>query len=78
MAPTNPNQDDYYAQMQSAAKSGADDKKPLKLKLKPIVKKVETTDETPQEGVQSVEEVSTPTEKETPRARLVEREHASE
>ncbi len=62
-------QDDYYAQVQNSAQSGNDDKKPLKLKLKAVVKK-------------SSEEVSdTPPEasviQEKPKARLVEREHAS-
>ena len=68
MTPT-PSQDDYYAKVQNAAQSGADDKKPLKLKLKAVVKKPE---ETPVD-----EATSSPLAKETPKARLVEREHAS-
>ncbi len=34
-------QDDYYAQVQNASQSGSDDKKPIKLKLKVVVKKSE-------------------------------------
>ncbi len=62
-------QDDYYAQVNSATHSWNDDKKPLKLKLKAVVKK-------------SIEEASevipdVPVVQERPKARLVEREHAS-
>ena len=32
-------QDDYYAQVSTSQKSGSDDKKPTKLKLKAVVKK---------------------------------------
>ncbi len=39
MAPSNTTQDDYYTQVQSAQKSSADDKKPLKIKIKPPIKK---------------------------------------
>lgn len=82
MAPTTP-QDDYYAQMQSSAKSGGDDKKPLKLKLKAVAKK-EEKEESAVESAPILKETSaevspvehTPPEK--PKARLVEREHASE
>ena len=66
MTPTS-QQDDYYAKVQNTAQSGHDDKKPLKLKLKAVVKK-------PLE--EQKEEVSAPPV-EKPKARLVEREHAS-
>lgn len=68
------NQDDYYAQVKAAGASGTDDKKPLKLKLKAVVKKP-IEEEIPQK-----EEDISPREvvqEERPKARLVEREHAS-
>jgi hypothetical protein len=37
-------QDDYYAKVTNTASSGTDDKKPLKLKLKAVIKK--TSDDT--------------------------------
>lgn len=62
-------QDDYYAKVQDTTQSSGDDKKPLKLKLKAVIKK-------PSEDIQgSLPEVSVIIEK--PKARLVEREHAS-
>ncbi len=70
MAPHSTPQDDYYAQVQASQKSLWDDKKPLKLKLKTIVKKTEAVDEP--------ENSPTVNEEEKPKARLVEREHASE
>ena len=68
------NQDDYYAQVQAKNASGSDDKKPLKLKLKAVVKKP-TEEDAPKR-----EEDTSPREEiisERPKARLVEREHAS-
>ena len=68
------NQDDYYAQVQAKNASGSDDKKPLKLKLKAVVKKP-TEEDTPkrEEDISPREAVIS----ERPKARLVEREHAS-
>ncbi len=70
------NQDDYYAQVKATGTSGTDDKKPLKLKLKAVVKKP-TEEEAPKvtEPVSQIPE--TPVVVERPKARLVEREHAS-
>lgn len=62
-------QDDYYAQVQNAAQSWNDDKKPLKLKLKAVVKK------SSEEPSEVISEPVVPQEK--PKARLIEREHAS-
>ena len=70
MAPqTDTYQDDYYAQVKTTAASDDGAKKPLKFKLKAVVKK----------PTESEAEVS-PAEAiiERPKARLVEREHASE
>lgn len=81
MAPNSTPQDDYYAQMQSAQKSGGDDKKPLKIKLKPVIKKVsENTSEAPVPESQTHTESTTEIKQAAPapKARLVEREHASE
>ncbi len=89
MAPTSTPQDDYYSQMQAAQKSGADDKKPVKLKLKAVVKKSheeegkEMNIETPPVPVEdgTIVAMPTPSEKtivEKPKARLIEREHAGE
>lgn len=80
MAPSNTTQDDYYAQVQSAQKSGADDKKPLKIKLKPVVKKIEDAiNEAPSPLTSSESAPETPvTEVVAPKARLVTREHAGE
>jgi translation initiation factor IF-2 len=64
------NQDDYYAQVQQNANAWKDDKKPMKLKLKAVVKKPNEEEESPP---QPVEEAVA----ERPKARLVEREHAS-
>jgi translation initiation factor IF-2 len=61
-------QDDYYAQVQQNAQAGKDDKKPLKLKLKAVPKKA-SEDEAPEERVEVAQE--------KPKARLIEREHAS-
>lgn len=68
------NQDDYYAQVKAAGTTGTDDKKPLKLKLKAVVKKP-TLEEVPkkEEDISPREEVAP----EKPKARLVEREHGS-
>lgn len=60
-------QDDYYAQVQSKDATGSDNKKPLKLKLKAVVKK----------PLEEEKEEVLPTSLEKPKARLVEREHAS-
>ncbi len=81
MAPNSTPQDDYYAQMQSAQKSGGDDKKPLKLKLKTVIKKApENTSEAPVQESQAHIESTTEVKQSAPvqKARLVEREHASE
>ena len=69
------NQDDYYAQVKSSGASGNDDKKPLKLKLKAVVKKP-TEEEMPKPEEQDISpgDEALP---ERPKARLVEREHAS-
>jgi translation initiation factor IF-2 len=67
--------------MQSAAKAGWDDKKPLKLKLKTVVKKSgETPADAPvSEHREEVSETTTHTpEKSAPKARLITREHAGE
>lgn len=79
MAPTPTSQDDYYAQIQSTQKSGSDDKKPLKLKLKTIVKKPSD----PGEMIEDIEKIQTRDTMElsiehAPKSRLVEREHAGE
>ncbi len=68
-------QDDYYAQVQSAngGTASSQDKKPLKLKLKAVIKKSDS-EETPREKEdEKREEIQ-----EKPKARLIEREHASE
>ncbi len=62
-----PQQDDYYAQVQSKDTTGSDDKKPLKLKLKAVVKK----------PLEEEKEEILPVSVEKPKARLIEREHAS-
>lgn len=78
MAPTSTPQDDYYAQMQSKEKSGNDDKKPLKIKLKTIIKKSSNPGETIGD-IESQEEKNTTVPPEhTSKSRLVEREHAGE
>jgi hypothetical protein len=64
-------QDDYYANVANTASSGADDKKPLKLKLKAVIKK--PSEESPIEPTREDEIVNI----EKPKARLIEREHAS-
>lgn len=66
------NQDDYYAQVQAKNTSGSDDKKPLKLKLKAVVKKPTEEEAPKEEDISPREEVA-----EKPKARLVEREHGS-
>ena len=77
-------QDDYYAQVKTTQSSDDAAKKPLKLKLKAVVKKPTEAEEvspiieqhapqTPQ-VVEPKEEVPV----ERPKARLIEREHASE
>ncbi len=68
------NQDDYYAQVQQSAGASKDDKKPLKLKLKAVIKKPTESEEVPREEHISPSEE---TISEKPKARLVEREHAS-
>jgi translation initiation factor IF-2 len=65
------NQDDYYAQVKNQGVANADDKKPLKLKLKAVIKK--PSEETPIESPREDSNVAP----EKPKARLVEREHAS-
>jgi translation initiation factor IF-2 len=67
------NQDDYYAQVKNQWATNTDDKKPLKLKLKAVVKKP-NEEEAPRETDISMQEE---TIAERPKARLVEREHAS-
>jgi hypothetical protein len=71
---TDDTRDDYYAQVQSAngGTSSSQDKKPLKLKLKAVVKKP-NSEEVSEDKEEKREEVQ-----EKPKARLVEREHASE
>lgn len=75
-------QDDYYAQVKISATSDDSAKKPLKLKLKAVVKKP-TESETEVAPIENItpetpetEVIETPVER--PKARLVEREHASE
>jgi hypothetical protein len=71
-------QDDYYAQVKTAAASDDGAKKPLKLKLKAVVKKPTESDA----EVSPIENIAPQTSGadavERPKARLVEREHASE
>ena len=67
--------DDYYAQVTSSPSKDDSKKSPLKIKLKAVVKKA--TDETPVPVNTPLEYVSE-APKEKPKARLVEREHASE
>jgi hypothetical protein len=82
MAPqTDTYQDDYYAQVKTAATSDDGAKKPLKLKLKAVVKKPTESEA----GVSPILDIPTPTVTvteevviERPKARLIEREHASE
>ncbi len=85
MAPkTDTLQDDYYAQVKTTQSSDDSTKKPLKLKLKAVVKKsteseeatpvIETKPSDTRQTVEQKEEVPA----ERPKARLVEREHASE
>lgn len=80
--PKGASQDDYYAQAQATEKADTTDKKPLKLKLKAVIKK-STTEEAPKPAVASLPEIEAPQvieppkEVERPKARLVEREHAS-
>ena len=86
MAPhTDTLQDDYYAQVKTEQTSDTSVKKPIKLKLKAVVKKPTTTEEsisteTPASPAVKSETPKTPSETpvERPKARLVEREHASE
>ncbi len=72
-------QDDYYAQVQNTSQSGSDDKKPIKLKLKVVVKKPEEKEDenSPLPSAETPSEVHT-SENSAPKARLVTREHASE
>lgn len=74
-------QDDYYAQVKTTATSDDGAKKPLKLKLKAVVKKPTESEA----EVSPTVDIATPTPPvteeavvERPKARLVEREHASE
>lgn len=83
MAPTSTPQDDYYSQMPSSQKSGADDKKPVKLKLKAVVKKPHEDEEKESPHEVSIVDIPTapvvpPSIPERPKARLIEREHAGE
>ena len=82
MAPqTDTYQDDYYAQVKTAATSDDSAKKPLKLKLKAVVKKPTDSETEPsQEGStqETIPETIISETSERPKARLVEREHASE
>ena len=83
MAPqTDTYQDDYYAQVKTTATSDDGAKKPLKLKLKAVVKKP-TESETEASPIENIapqtsgaDVIEAPVER--PKARLVEREHASE
>ncbi len=76
MTPT-ANQDDYYAQVKATGTSGTDDKKPLKLKLKVVVKKPTESEEVVPSKEDEGEKISQEVISEKPKARLVEREHAS-
>ncbi len=67
--------DDYYAQVTSSPSKDDSKKSPVKIKLKAVVKKA--TDET-LVPVNTPEEHISETPKEKPKARLIEREHASE
>lgn len=77
-------QDDYYAQVKTTQSSDDGTKKPLKLKLKAVVKKTTESEEAPEKEapiaspVQSEEAKKEEVTVEKPKARLVEREHASE
>lgn len=82
-------QDDYYAQVKTVQNTDDGTKKPIKLKLKVVAKKSTESEEvapspttTVSENIeQPVAKTETHIEdipKEKPKARLVEREHASE
>jgi hypothetical protein len=78
-------QDDYYAQVKTTQSSDDATKKPLKLKLKAVVKKPTETEEVsspvteqPSASNPQAIEKKEETPAEHPKARLVEREHASE
>lgn len=62
-------QDDYYSHVTASQNTSESDKKPLKLKLKAVIKK--PSDESKEASIPAEEPVK-------PAARLVEREHASE
>lgn len=70
-------QDDYYSHIQKADAGADATKKPVKLKLKGVVKKPLETEEEHVEPQTTPEETVVPPP-ERPKARLVEREHASE
>ncbi len=76
MTPT-ANQDDYYSQVKATGTSGTDDKKPLKLKLKVVIKKPKESEEIFPSKEDEGERISQEVISEKPKARLVEREHAS-
>ena len=81
MAPqTDTYQDDYYAQVKTTAASDDGAKKPLKLKLKAVVKKPTESEieVSPTVDIAPTPPVTQETVVERPKARLVEREHASE
>lgn len=86
MAPhTDTPQDDYYAQVKTEQTSDTSVKKPIKLKLKAVVKKPAPAEETvspvtsaPEIPKTEVQDVPSEKPVERPKARLVEREHASE
>lgn len=77
-------QDDYYAQVKTAQSSDDAAKKPLKLKLKVVTKKPTESEEVspvieqPAPHAPQVVEQKEEAPVERPKARLVEREHASE
>ncbi len=72
-------QDDYYAKVEKSSTEEQDAKKPLKLKIKPVIKKsVDTSINTPQTKDDGGALIANEKIEEKPKARLVEREHASE
>ena len=72
-------QDDYYAKVEKSSTEEQDAKKPLKLKIKPVIKKpIETSSDSSPSKNDGESVVSSEKAEEKPKARLVEREHASE
>lgn len=72
------NQDDYYTKVQQNVHANTDDKKPIKLKLKAVPKKLLETQESSLPIQEDEEKKMVDQQKEEkPKARLIEREHGS-